>query len=167
MFRSSVFRLTGLLLVMSMLTLSCSKEDEQDPIEKMIDEVKKMTAGFHDIEVAKSAGWAVDLSGCVQHPTEGGMGHHFARLEYLDGRINYLEPQVLLYEPRADGGFNFVGVEYIVPFDFIPSTADAPVLFDHQFHANEALGFWALHVWTERENPRGMFNDWNPNVSCN
>jgi hypothetical protein len=47
----------------------------------MIEEVRDLTSNYHDIEQAIAAGWAVDLSGCVTHPTEGGMGHHFGRLE--------------------------------------------------------------------------------------
>ena len=33
-------------------------------------------------------------------------------------------------------------------------------------HADVNLGIWALHVWHERHNPRGIFADWNPNVNC-
>lgn len=25
---------------------------------------------------------------------------------------------------------------------------------------------WLLHVWVWKHNPNGMFEDWNPNVSC-
>jgi hypothetical protein len=161
-------RISILVFALMAAFISCSKDDDDNlnHNDKLIEEVRSATQTFHNIEVAIAAGWAVDLSGCVQHPEEGGMGHHYARLEFLDGRVNHLEPQVLLYEPRADGGFNFVGVEYIVPFEIRPSDAEPPVLFDQEFHANHQLGIWALHMWTERENPKGMFNDWNPNVSC-
>jgi hypothetical protein len=26
--------------------------------------------------------------------------------------------------------------------------------------------FYELHVWAMKQNPRGVFADWNPNVSC-
>jgi hypothetical protein len=26
--------------------------------------------------------------------------------------------------------------------------------------------YYALHVWAWRRNPRGVFMDWNPRVSC-
>jgi len=26
--------------------------------------------------------------------------------------------------------------------------------------------FYELHVWTWKQNPNGMFVDWNPSVSC-
>jgi hypothetical protein len=25
---------------------------------------------------------------------------------------------------------------------------------------------WALHVWVGRQNPSGIFSDWNPKVTC-
>jgi hypothetical protein len=34
---------------------------------------------------------------------------------------------------------------------------------------DEAHGFephYELHVWTHRDNPSGMFAEWNPNVTC-
>lgn len=157
-------------LIAAMIAVSCSKKDDDDDdpinVDQLINEVRDLTKDFHDIEVAMAAGWEVDLSGCVEHPSEGGMGHHFGRPEFIDGRVNHLEPQVLLYEPEANGGFKFLGVEYIVPFAILPSDAEAPELFGHQFHANHELELWALHVWTERENSKGMFYDWNPGVSC-
>lgn len=157
----------------ALLFSSCSSDDDngelsqEQMIEKMLDEVRQLTKDIKTLEDAAAAGWDTDLSGCVQHPTEGGMGHHIARLEYIDGRVNYLEPQVLLFEPQMDGSFELTGVEYIVPFAILSSDADAPELFFHPFHQNPNQQIWALHVWTERENPSGIFYDWNPNVSCN
>jgi hypothetical protein len=155
------------LLIGGLLLAACKKDDEKTQVEKMIDEVRTVTQAYKSLDAAIAAGWAVDLSGCVQHPTEGGMGHHYARLEYMDGRVNHREPQVLLYEPKSDGSFEFVGVEYIVPFAILSADSTAPRLFDHSFHKNEVQNIWALHVWTEKNNPSGTFNDWNPNVSCN
>jgi len=34
------------------------------------------------------------------------------------------------------------------------------------FRRNEEFGVWALHVWLYRENPTGIFSEWNPRVSC-
>lgn len=151
------------------LLASCKKDDdtsEEERIARMIDELRDITAAYVDHEAALAAGWSTDLSGCVEHPTEGGMGHHFARLEYMDGRVNHKEPQVLLYVPDGQGGMEFVAVEYIVPFDILPETEEAPELFGQHFHKNHEQKIWALHVWTAKDNPSGMFYDWNPDVSC-
>lgn len=149
-------------------TISCSNSTSgnESDVDALLEEVRSVTQAFHNFDAAQAAGWSVDLSGCVEHPEEGGMGHHFGRLEFIDGRVNHLEPQILLYEPTEAGGFAFIGVEYIVPFEILPSTADAPVLFEQHFHQNPMLEIWALHVWTERDNPKGIFYDWNPTVSC-
>lgn len=35
------------------------------------------------------------------------------------------------------------------------------------FHSlQRAIDAWVLHVWLWRGNPSGLFEDWNPTVSC-
>lgn len=154
---------------------ACSDDDDQpenpqatqeETIAAMIDEVREATASYHDYEAGKDAGWNLQLSDCVAHPELGGMGFHYGRAEYMDGRINHLEPQVLLYAPAGEDEMEFVGVEYIVPYEILPEESEPPVLFFHAFHKNPMQEIWALHVWTEKHNPSGMFADWNPDVSC-
>nr|MBS0038051.1 hypothetical protein [Saprospiraceae bacterium] len=170
-FKLFSIKLFSLLLAVLLVGTACSDDDDgglsqEQMIEQMLDEVRALTADYDDIEAAMEAGWNVDLSGCVEHPTEGGMGHHYGRPEYIDGRVNYLEPQVLLYAPTEDGDFEFVGVEYIVPFAIHSADSEPPELFYQEFHQNHIQEIWALHVWTERENSSGTFYDWNPTVSC-
>lgn len=158
-----------IIILITAMIVSCSDSTSNKPVDEvsvMIDEVREMTQQLQTMESAAGAGWVADLSGCVEHPTEGGMGHHIAKPEYIDGRINHMHPQILLFEPLEGGGYELAGIEYIIPFDILPETADAPELFGHSYHKNHDLGIWALHVWTEKENPKGMFYDWNPNVSC-
>jgi hypothetical protein len=33
-------------------------------------------------------------------------------------------------------------------------------------HLNSALGVYVLHAWVWRNNPAGILEDWNPEVSC-
>ncbi|TPV32747.1 hypothetical protein FJ651_10550 [Paucihalobacter ruber] len=159
--------ITLILLIFS--STSCTQDDDQpvDEIAQMIDEVRELTTTFSNHSAAQNAGWNNQMSPCVQHPTEGGMGIHFGRMEFFDGRINHLEPQVLLYAPNNNGDLEFLGVEYIIPFGILPESEPAPMLFDEEYKKNHELEIWALHVWTEKENPNGMFYDWNPNVNCN
>lgn len=132
--------------------------------------VRALTAPYHDFNAGFDAGWNVDLSeGCVPQ-----MGHHYGNPGYLDGDVDPMEPEVLLYEPQRNGRKRLVGVEYIVPVfgpedgppPFPQPDDDPPVLFGEDFHWNEGLGLWALHVWIWRNNPDGMFADFNPKVSC-
>ncbi len=41
-----------------------------------------------------------------------------------------------------------------------------PQLHGHSLHLNESLGVYVLHAWIWKNNPAGMFEDWNPKVSC-
>src|SRR5690554_2724884 len=114
-----------LLVFATVALLSCDKEEEVEinEVDKMIEEVRDVTRAYKSHEAALEAGWNTDLSGCVEHPEEGGMGHHFGRLEYLDGRVNHLQPQVLLYAGDGNGNMEFLGVEYIVPFEVLSEDA--------------------------------------------
>lgn len=155
-----------LLAVIVFAGCSDSTSTVENEIDVLLAEVRNATQSYSNIDNAIAAGWDTPLSPCVVHPQLGGMGYHYARLEFFDGRTNHLEPQVLLYEPLENGSLAFVGVEYIIPFDIVPSDAAAPVIFDQTYHPNHELEIWALHVWTEKENPSGIFSDFNQNVSC-
>jgi len=136
----------------------------ESEVARALAQVRRATAPFHRLEQGKSAGWDTDLTGCMEHPELGGMGHHYANLELLDGQVELERPEALLYEPR-NGEMRLVAVEYIVPFDAW-NEPDPPSLFGRDFMANQAFGIWALHAWIWRHNAAGMFEDWNPRVSC-
>ena len=126
--------------------------------------LRRLTAKFHSFDAAVAAGWSAKITECFESP-DGGMGFHYGNPAIIDGRVDVLEPELLLYEPQKNGKLRFVAVEYIVPFTAWTSSAP-PKLYGQSFHRNEAFGIWALHVWHERQNPRGMFADWNPKVNC-
>ena len=123
----------------------------------------------------------------------GAMGIHYFRPDLLgitappnprvDGTGTYTDfhhPAVLLYEPEADGSLKLVGVENLV-FEKAwtaaghtqpPSFHGVP--FDHMVDnpatkIDEAHGFmphYDRHVWVIRDNPNGVFAQYNPNVTC-
>lgn len=138
--------------------------------QKDLAAVRRATARFHSFEEAGPAGWDFQATECMEHPTEGGMGYHYGNLGYyLDGEANPLEPEVLLYEPGPDGKLRLVAVEYLVPFFAWagdPDTDDPPQLFGQDMKRDDEHGEWLLHVWIWKDNPNGMFADWNPRVSC-
>jgi hypothetical protein len=124
---------------------------------------------------------------------EGAMGVHYIRPDLLgitappNPRVNgtsthtdFLQPAILIYEPQADGSPQLVAVENLV---FIKSWEAAghtapPTFKGHSFNKmqddpatelDEAHGFephYDLHVWLYRENPKGMFAQFNPAVKC-
>jgi hypothetical protein len=133
-----------------------------DAVDRDVDAVRRATAVYADFARAQADGYTARLTGCMSDAA-GGMGFHYGKEAFIDGSARLMEPEVLLYEPQADGSLRLVGLEYIVP---LSASATAPTLFGHTFHRNETFQLWALHVWAHRDNPRGMFEDWNPNVSC-
>lgn len=131
-----------------------------------LDRLRMATVAFHSHDVAAAAGWNAPISECVESPA-GGMGYHIANLDYLadDGQLSLLRPEVLLYAPVEDGSMEFLGVEYIIPAEDWPHEAP-PEFFGRELHYNPVLEIWALHVWSARENPAGLFEDFNPEVNC-
>jgi hypothetical protein len=124
--------------------------------------VRRATAPFHNFGKAVAAGYGVQVTPCLEQLPDGAQGFHYGNPALIDGTVSVTEPEVLLYEPQRSGRLRLVAVEYIVPLSF-----DEPApLFGQHFHANEGAGLWALHVWNWRSNPSGMFEDWNPKVSC-
>jgi hypothetical protein len=127
-------------------------------------------ARFHDIEVAKAAGYTIELTGCYvdESPAaRGAMGFHFGKASAINKLTpDPLEPEALLYEPQSNGRYRLVGVEFLIPYTLLPRSSTPPTLFGQAFAQNDTFQVWALHAWVWKHNPSGMFASWNPNVSC-
>jgi hypothetical protein len=131
--------------------------------KKGVADVKNETSRFHDIEIAKKAGYTVQYpAGCAESP-DGAQAFHYLNESLVDGKVELLKPELLMYEPQPNGSLQLIGVDYVVP---LTSSATAPTLLGVPFARNEPLGVWALHIWAWRPNPSGMFAAWNPKVSC-
>jgi hypothetical protein len=139
-----------------------SGEDQDPAVSRDIAALRTATAQFHRIEVAGGAGYDNQFPpGCFASAA-GGMGFHFLKSKNV-GRLNVTEPQLLLYEPEGNGAMRLVGVEYIVPG---APTDPAPQLYGRSLVYNTTFSVWALHVWAWKDNPKGIFADWNPDVTC-
>jgi hypothetical protein len=121
-----------------------------------------VTVAYNDFSKAQAAGYTERLTDCMSDAS-GGMGFHYGKVANIDANARLLEPEILMYEPQSDGSLKFVGIEFVVP---LSASATPPSLFGLQFHRNEAFQLWVLHVWLYKDNPSGMFSDWNPTVSC-
>lgn len=126
------------------------------PVGAQLAEVRVATAAYHDVNAAIAAGF--EPSGpCVAGP-DGAMGYHYVNMARMfDGRVDPVEPEVLLDVPQADGTHRPVGVEYI---SFTPTS-----LFGQEFEPSFG-GSFALHVWVWQANPAGTFAGTNPNLAC-
>ena len=138
------------------------------------------TARYHDLEVALDAGYTAlpavqDTStveatnGCAASKAgAGAMGVHYILGSLLDEVVDAQNPEVLVYEPQANGRMNLVALEYV---------ATAPQSLFGQDFANtdlapylgvpEGTAFaWTLHAWIWTPNPSGVLMPWNPRVTC-
>ena len=128
--------------------------------------LRQVTVKFHDFQAAQDAGWNTKITPCMVSAA-GGMGFHYGNMGYImDGVARADQPELLLYEPQANGRMKLVAVEYIIPYDLHPRSATPPMLFGQPFKQVDAFGLWGLHAWVWQGNPDGTFADWNPNVNC-
>ena len=123
----------------------------------------------------------------------GGMGVHYFRPDLLgikgppnprvdgDGtHTDFRKPSILIYEPQADGSLELVAVENLVfekawkaaghkspptfhgvSYDYMADNPNTPTDEAHMFEPH-----YDRHVWVHRDNPKGVFAQFNPNVSC-
>ncbi len=80
--------------------------------------VRSATDHFRNPAVAEAAGYTLrlpDVNGntCIAEQGVGTMGVHFVNTNLLDATLHLLAPEVLVYEPKANGGFKLVAVEYV------------------------------------------------------
>jgi len=135
-----------------------------------------------------------DTAEMMGRPAEWGvMGIHYVRPDLLgitgppNPRVNgtgthtdFTKPGVLIYEPQADGSLQLVAVENLVfidawekaghterpsfhgvQFDLMADDTTTAIDEAHMFEPH-----YDLHVWLYRDNPRGMFAQYNPNATC-
>ena len=83
-------------------------------------------------------------------------------------------PEALVYEPQPNGRLRLVAAEYVVLQSAWEAAGNSgvPTLFGRSFELIPSPNryglpaFYELHAWIWKHNPRGMFDDWNPLVSC-
>jgi hypothetical protein len=143
-----------------------------------VNKARTATAKFRKLARAKEAGYAKlrDAKGiaCIDNPGVGGMGVHFANGDLVgDGEVHLRKPDVLVYDPGRNGHKRLVALEYVVFQAAWDENHDSPPsLYGREFELipeGNRYGldpFYELHAWVWKKNPRGMFDDWNPRVSC-
>jgi hypothetical protein len=124
---------------------------------------------------------------------DGAMGVHYIRMDLLgvngppnpriDGtgtHTDFNKPAILLYEPKPDGSLELVGIVNLVFKKAWAAAGNAkPPTFqgvawdsmedDPATEIDEGHMFmphYDRHVWLYRDNPSGMYSQFNANVSC-
>lgn len=157
------------------VTGACSEEPAApaDPVAELATEIRNNTAAYASADAAAADGFVV-VSPCVATEA-GGMGFHYLLESRLDEVVVDTAPELLLYAPTAAGGLELVGVEYMVlapAWDAVNATP--PTLLGNTFADHRAEEDWHglpfphydLHFWTGRDNPSGIWEPYNPAVSC-
>jgi hypothetical protein len=146
---------------------ACSSDGQVAPaVPAAVEALRASLGAFTSPALAASRGYDAALTDCMSNGDIGAMGRHVGNPALIDGNVDPLRPEVLIYEPGVNGASSLVGVEFIVPFAITPRNGTPPVLFGQRFTPDEVFGLWTLHVWTHRENPSGLFAPWNPRVHC-
>ena len=135
--------------------------------------VRESTERYKDVSAAEADGYALQF-GCVTGPDSGAMGLHFVNGALVNrGEIDATRPQIVIYEPTANGGLRLIGADYLVLADaWDKKNQGPPELMGQLFHYFEAPNrfglpaFYTLHVWAWKDNPNGAFVNWHPDVSC-
>lgn len=138
------------------------------------------TAEFHRLDAAIAAGYGgpfADAAGitCIANPGVGVMGVHYVNGSAVgDAILDPAKPEALVYQPQPNGKLRLVAVEYIV-FQgawLQAGNTEAPRLFGRPLTLiplQNRYGlppFYEIHAWLWKNNPDGMFKDWNPDGSC-
>lgn len=132
-------------------------------------ELRSATAQYHRPEVAQAAGYDLvpGLDHCFDNPGIGAMGYHYINVNLLDTTVDFLQPEAMVYVPGPNGILQLGAVEYIVPAAaWDAEHAELPQVIGQEFHLNSSLGVYVLHIWAWKNNPSGIFEDWNLMVSC-
>ena len=141
---------------------------------KLVQIVREATKQYLDINNAIAARYGPFL-GCVSGSDHGAMGIHYVNPDLLNGMIDAIHPQALIYEPSKNGAMKLVGVEFITGAAtwLKNNNNQSPVLKGQVFLLVDSLNryaipnpFYKLHVWPWRDNPPGSFVDWNDHVTC-
>jgi hypothetical protein len=135
-------------------------------VQRSLAAARAATARYHDVSAALADGY-VNTHECVAIPGAG-MGVHFVNGARIgDPALDPAQPEVLVYEPQANGTYRLVALEYMIPRAMWDATSPGtrPVLFGHSFDEGP-MDSYALHAWVWRENANGMFAHFNPKVSC-
>jgi hypothetical protein len=135
-------------------------------------QIRAATAHYQRLEEAIADGF-VRGSACISS-VFGGKGYAYQKPALFDGIVDPAAPEILNYEPMENGRMRLVSVAFIVPAaSWDPFHPLAPTLGDQSFLDRRVAGSfgppfanYALYASVWRNNPRGMFDQYNPNVSC-
>lgn len=139
-----------------------------DVDRRKLNELREATAAYHDLENALADGSVLPADRCVSSgdPEVGAMGYHYVHPGRLDDEVAHTLPEVLVYEERGNQR-HLVAVEFLSTSPTEDEGGQPPEVLGHEMHQfHEPFANWELHVWAWKDNPNGLFADFNPRVRC-
>lgn len=187
--------LLGLALLASVASpaFAISPEPNLDEVRAATERFRDVSKALAEGYVAAPGNMCEAANMMGRSASLGAMGIHYFRPDLLgitappnprvDGNgthTDFIKPAILIYEPQADGTLELVAVENLVFIKAWEAAGNkAPPIFqgksfdrmedDPATEADEAHMFephYDMHVWLYRENPNGIFAQFNPKVSC-
>ena len=156
---------TGWIAILVAGLVFIAQAANRDDIAK----VREATAQFQRTPAALAAGYNLipGLDYCFQNYGVGGIGYHFINVSLIDATVDLLQPEGIVYAPDLNGSIQLSAVEYIVPASaWDAEHTELPQVVGQTFHLNERLDMYVLYAWIWKNNPSGMFENWNPTVFC-
>ena len=156
-------KLGTITLTLAALTLAAAPAAAQERAWTELDDVRQATGAYHSLDTAVADGFVpFDLEGgdnatCFESEA-GGMGIHYVR--NIDDNVSANDPEAMVYEITPDGATRLVGVEYIVPQEFVEdedgNVMALPSVLGQDFHKHSFLPVYILHAWVWENNPAGV-----------
>lgn len=181
------------IFALALAAATPAEEPKLDDVRAATTRYKDVKVALADGYVADPTNTCHVAADMGRPPALGGMGIHYVRPDLLgidsapSARVSgngihtdFMKPSILIYEPNAAGELELVAVENLVFEKAWRATGrtEPPmfegVTWDHMADdpatpVDEAHGFephYDLHVWVHRANPTGMFEPFNPAVTC-
>ena len=156
--------------------ITAAEQQQLTPAQNtLLKVIRDSTEKFKDVSVAEAEGYSLTF-GCVTGPDSGAMGLHYVNMSLVAaGTIDPQHPQIILYEPTADGHLRLTGADFLViadQWDKAHPGQGAPQVMGQLFQFFDSPNrfglppFYTLHVWAWKPNPEGAFVNWHPHVSC-
>ncbi len=154
------------IIIAGLIIVGCDTEDPiapapPDPLKGELAKVRSARERYQSMDNGLSDQYEdIDLFA-------PGQGWHYLKASLVDEFFDMEKPEILVYAPGPNGGLILVAVEYAVPVALSPDAPEGFTGADDVWHINEDFGLWVLHTWVWSDNPDGMFNDTNPDVTQN
>ncbi|HVF38664.1 MAG TPA: hypothetical protein VM939_02115 [Gemmatimonadaceae bacterium] len=132
-------------------------------------EARAATARFHNVDAAIAAGY-VQRTPCLVAE-----GIRYGKQSLIfDGVIDSSQPELLIYVPTKSGHLRLAAVQYLVPASLWDATnSSPPSLGDQPFMDRRSPPFgsplgpnYSIVAWVWMHNPSGMYELFNPAVTC-